>query len=295
MDWSATTLITVALVGLLGGTLGGLLGLGGSVFIIPALTILFGSNYHLYQAAALIANVFVATAATLRHRGRGTMRVDIVPVMASAAGCAALVGVMASNAIPSRQLYIVFGSFLCYSTVSELVSLARARPDHPEPAVVVPLGADGGEIRAHGDAAARKPTTPATRWLLASVVGMIGGFASGLLGIGGGAVMVPLLRKFGKLPLRQAVASSAAAMIIACFIGAIAKNASLHSLHGAAEDGSLTSQQSLSLALLLSPAAMVGGSLGAALVYRLPIIAIRLVLALLLAFAGVRMIQMGFR
>ena len=295
MDWSISKLLTVALIGLLGGTLCGLLGLGGSVFIIPALTLLLGSNYHLYQAAALVANVFVASAATLRHRGRGTLRMDIVPVMAASTACAALLGVYISNAIPSSSLYVVFGGFLCYASVAELVSLARATPDHPEVHLIQSSAQSNGlisEIPATSDSFTnRRPT----RWVLACTIGTIGGFASGLLGIGGGAIMVPLLRKFGKLPLRQAVASSAAAMIVACSIGAIAKNASLHSLIGAADGSKLTLQESLTLALVLSPAAMVGGSLGAALVYRLPIVAIRVVLALLLAFAGVRMIQMGFR
>ena len=295
MDWSISKLLTVALIGLLGGTLGGLLGLGGSVFIIPALTLLLGSNYHLYQAAALVANVFVASAATLRHRGRGTLRMDIVPVMAASTACAALLGVSISNAIPSSSLYVVFGGFLCYASVAELVSLVRATPDHPEVPLIQSSTQSNGLISEIPATSNSLTNRRLTRWVLACTIGTIGGFASGLLGIGGGAIMVPLLRKFGKLPLRQAVASSAAAMIVACSIGAIAKNASLHSLIGAADGSKLTLQESLTLALVLSPAAMVGGSLGAALVYRLPIVAIRVVLALLLAFAGVRMIQMGFR
>ena len=52
-------------------------------------------------------------------------------------------------------------------------------------------------------------------------------------------------------------------------------------------------RDSLMLAGLLAPLAMVGGTIGAALVYRLPIDATRLVLSILLAFAGVRMILTG--
>jgi uncharacterized membrane protein YfcA len=268
LEWTVVQLLQIALVGLVGGTLGGLLGLGGSIFIIPTLTLLYGPSYHLYQASALVANVFVATAATRRHRGRGTIRRDLVFVMPAATAIASFIGVMASNAIPSASLYVVFGAFLCYAAAAELLSLARRVKDHAEPPV--------GE----------------TRWILGSVVGAIGGFASGLLGIGGGAIMVPLLRKFGKLPLRQAVATSAAAMIAACLIGAIAKNATLEGLSDPTGKNP-TLASSMTLAAILSPAAMLGGSLGAALVYRLPIAAIRLILALLLVFAGVRMILAG--
>lgn len=268
MNLGASQMITVALIGLLGGMLGGLLGLGGSVFIIPALTFLLGTNQHLYQAAALITNVFVAVAASIRHRGRNTIRPDIVPWLAIASTIAAVIGVAVSNLIEPRPLAAVFGLFLCYASLAEIIGLYRRSPDHPAPAVEGPM------IR------------------LGALVGFAGGFASGLLGIGGGAIMVPLLRKFGRLPVRQAVASSATAMIFACCVGAISKNLSVTRLTDS-EGVPLTLGASLSLAALLTPMATVGGSLGASLVYRLPVTAIRIVLSVLLAFAGIRMMMSG--
>jgi uncharacterized membrane protein YfcA len=268
VEWTPIQIALTALIGLTGGTLGGLLGLGGSVFIIPTITLLLGPNYHLYQASALIANVFVSSAATRKHRGRGTIRRDVVPAMAAAAAVTALLGVLTSNLIEATWLYIVFGTFLCYASTSEIVGLIRKKSDAPES----PIGA--------------------TRWRLGIATGAIGGFLSGLLGIGGGAIMVPILRKFGKLPLRQAVACSACAMIAACVIGAIAKNATLSNL---AQNGATTAtlSDSLWLAAILSPSAMVGGSLGAALVYQLPTKLVRSILSLLLAYVGIRMVLTG--
>jgi uncharacterized membrane protein YfcA len=268
MQWTAGQMLAIALIGLVGGTLGGLLGLGGSVFIIPALTLLLGTNQHLYQASALIANIFVAGAATLRHRGRGTIRRDIAPVMAASTTLAAIAGVVVSNMLQPKPLAAVFGVFLLYAAASEVRGLVRRAPD-PE-----------------------APASEGTRWKLGIWVGAIGGFVSGLLGIGGGAIMVPLLRRFGKLPVRQAVASSAAAMIVACTVGATAKNLSITGLTDASGQP-LTHQSALFLALLLTPMATLGGSLGAALVYKLPIVAIRACLSLLLAFAGFRMVTVG--
>ncbi len=268
MQWTPGQMLVIALIGLVGGGLGGLLGLGGSVFIIPALTLLLGTNQHLYQAGALIANIFVAAAATLRHRGRGTIRPDIAPVMAASTTLAAIGGVLVSNLLEPRPLAAVFGIFLLYAGTAELVGLARRSPDPEAPAV-------GG-----------------TRWTLGIWVGATGGFVSGLLGIGGGAIMVPLLRKFGKLPVRQAVASSAAAMIVACSVGATAKNLSITGLNDPSGQP-LTHGSALFLAALLTPMATLGGSLGAALVYRLPIVAIRACLSLLLVFAGFRMVTVG--
>jgi len=266
LDWSIAQLSLVALIGLLGGAVGGLLGLGGSVFIIPALTLAFGSNQHLYQAGALIANVFVATAASLRHRGKGTIRRDIVPVMAGAAGVAALAGVAISNLIPAKPLAALFGAYLCYAAIGEILALARRTADHAAP-----------------------ESTEGHRWRLACGAGLLGGFACGLLGIGGGAVIVPILRRYGRVPLRQAVASSACAIIAASSVAAIAKNATIGDLTSPTGER-LDLIGSLGLAAVLSPAAMLGGSIGAALVYRIPLGATRFVLSLLLALSGVRMV-----
>lgn len=269
VDWSISSIIAVCLIGLVGGCLGGMLGLGGSVFIIPALSLALGPNQHLYQAAALTANIFVAVAATRRHLGKGTIQPDILPWMVVSAGAMAVVGVLASNQIEPRPLAALFGLFLCYAAVAECISLALRRPDA------------AGSERTRGHATA-----------VALTAGWAGGFAAGLLGIGGGAVMVPILRRFGRLPVRQAVATSSAAMISACIVGAISKNMSLDGLQDFGGQ-SLTIGSSLSLAALLSPMAMLGGTIGAALVYRLPVVVTRGVLAALLAFAGYRMLSIG--
>jgi uncharacterized membrane protein YfcA len=51
-------------------------------------------------------------------------------------------------------------------------------------------------------------------WQLVVLIGVVGGFLSGLLGIGGGTAMVPLLVFLGGLPQREAHATSLAAMIL---------------------------------------------------------------------------------
>jgi uncharacterized membrane protein YfcA len=267
---SIPDLAVIAAIGLLGGMLGGILGLGGSLLIIPALTLAFGPNQHLYQAAALIVNVLVAVTATLRHRGRGTIRRDLVPTLAVVAGLAAVLGVLTSNLFDAKRLMAIFGIFLLSCALSEIVGLAR-RKSAPEP--------DGSDTRA-------------TR-SRAGGIGLLGGFASGLLGIGGGAIMVPLLRGWVRLPMRQAVACSAAAMILACVVGAIAKNATVGGLRAPSGE-TLTLQQSLWLAAFLAPTATLGASLGASLVYRLPVRLIRALLAALLIIAGARMVIGGF-
>ena len=73
MDF-AYYLLLIAL-GLVAGGSGGLLGIGGSLVMIPGMILLFGAEgrqagqdpQHLYQAAAMIVNFFVVLPAVVRH------------------------------------------------------------------------------------------------------------------------------------------------------------------------------------------------------------------------------------
>ena len=53
-------IITIAAIGFAGGLLGGLLGIGGSIIVIPLLTLVKGNNQQLYQATAMFMIIAVA-------------------------------------------------------------------------------------------------------------------------------------------------------------------------------------------------------------------------------------------
>lgn len=265
------TILTVAPIGLAGGIAGGMFGIGGSVVMIPLLTFAIGPNQHLYQSSALIANLLVAASSALKHRGKGTIRTDLAPRMLVSAGILAVAGVLVSNQIDAKRLMALFGAFLIYLAISEGVGVVRSRgkPDaEPDPAQV-----RGG------------PAAP---------IAGLGGFAAGLLGIGGGVLMIPLLKRFSRVPLRQCIATSAVVMLGSTAVGAFAKNLTVSSLRDPAGEA-LSLTQSLTLAATLAPTAILGGYLGAGISYRMPIKTLKFAFALLLAFAGTRMVLTGLR
>ncbi len=61
------------------------------------------------------------------------------------------------------------------------------------------------------------------REIYSTLFGLIAGFSSGLLGIGGGVVMVPILVTVGKIPMHKAVATSMFIMIFTSIAGAAVK------------------------------------------------------------------------
>lgn len=87
------------------------------------------------------------------------------------------------------------------------------------------------------------------RAMVAVIVGVLGGVASGLLGVGGGTILVPLSVLWLGLTQHRAHATSLAAIAPIAFVGAIAF--------------ALAGEVNLVAALALSGGALVGAPLGA--------------------------------
>ena len=261
------TLLIIAVVGLVAGMLGGLLGVGGSVIMIPALVMLFGQNehqgfnQHLYQAAAMIVNVAVALPAAHRHWRAGAVRVEALKVMLPAALVFILVGVMVSNLAVFTPVLLgrVLAVFLLYVIGVNMYRLVRRgaaqREAEAEPRITKPrAGAVGGAM----------------------------GFVAGLLGIGGGAVAVPMQQVLLRLPLRNCIANSAAIIAVSAGVGAVYKNATL-AQHG------LSWTHSLLIAALLAPTALIGAPLGARLTHTLPLRVVRIIFVCLMIVAAYKL------
>lgn len=261
------TALGMVVIGSAAGLLGGLLGVGGSIVMIPAMTELIGPQQHLYQAAAMIVNFFVVTPAVYQHLRAGAVRFEVVRWIVPAGMVSVVAGVMVSECsvfAGSGQRYLtgIFGLFLFYVTGCQIWKMfaPSGRPD------------------ALGESDVR--LSPVRIGLL---VGIPTGFAAGLLGIGGGIVAVPLQVRLLKMPLRNAIANSAAGIIGISALGSVVKNYAL----ATRDEAALT--QSLALAGILIPAAMIGSYVGSRLTHTLPLRAVQVAFFLLMLTAAIRM------
>ena len=107
-------ILFLLLLGLAAGAFGGMLGIGGSVIMIPGIAIVLGWPFHLAQAIAMTVNPVVAGSSALRHRKEGHIsRKVVMRVLPIALLCIAA-GAWLSNLIPSRWLEGAFGIFLLW-------------------------------------------------------------------------------------------------------------------------------------------------------------------------------------
>ena len=252
-------ILSLLALGLIAGAIGGLVGMGGSIVIIPCLTLMWKHDQQLSQAAAMIVNVFVAAPALFRHHQADAVRWDVVARMLPFGLLLILVGVEVSNKFEGEVLEKVYGVFLLYVIVFNVMKLMT----------------DDGSLLA--------ATPPRVGWGRVGLVGGSMGLAAGLLGIGGGPVAVPMLQRVCNLPLRQAIAASSAVMCLTAIVGAARKNATL-------AHHSLDLNESLWLAVCLAPTATIGALIGAGLTHALPLRWVRLAFILLMSWASARML-----
>ncbi len=261
------------LLGLAAGFCGGLLGIGGSLVMIPALVMRDGpERQHLYQAAAMIVNFFVVAPAVWRHVKARALLPSYLWWMVPLALVGSILGVLISELAVFRGggqgwLQIAFAAFLLYVLYA---NVQRLRSDR----------------KADEQVEAKNGTQEIGNGPLAGVIGLATGLLGGVLGIGGGLVAVPLQQSILKLPLRNCIANSAATILLSSVLGAALKNWHLPT-HG------FTVGDALRMAVYLIPTAIFGAWIGAARTHKWPLVWIRLAFTVLVGYAAFRLALIG--
>lgn len=192
------TELLLILSGVAAGTFGAMLGLGGGLLIVPILTLGFGLPLTAAVGTSLVCVIATSTgAAALNVRaGRADVRLGITLGAATVVGAAS--GGIAAGIIPERILAGLFAVLLAYTSFTMVRGLrGNSAPVHPgpEPDPTVPDGPRAPAYRTH-------------RLPLAWAGSVVAGQASGLLGVGGGIISVPLMSLLMGAPMRVAVATS---------------------------------------------------------------------------------------
>jgi len=197
--------LTVAAISVFAGFLGSLLGLGGGLIVIPALTLLLHVDIRLAIGASIVSVIATSSgAAAVYVRDRlANLRVAMFLELGTTTG--AITGAYLAGIVHPRLLYILFGLILGYSAVAML----RGRKESEEDAEV---GTFTRHLRLRGsyfdDAAGEEIAYQPVRARLGLMLMYIAGTVSGLLGIGSGALKVPAMDLAMELPTKVSTATS---------------------------------------------------------------------------------------
>lgn len=180
---SEAILMLLAL-GLVAGTFGALVGLGGGIILVPVLSLWFGLPITTAVGVSLVCVIATSSAAAAIYvQQRLTdMRLGMLLELASSAG--AITGALIVPYLPPALIKGLFGLFLLYSAVLMVRN------------------------RAGGEASGGPQDYRARNYPLGLGVSYAAGNVSAILGIGGGPIKVPLMNVWMGVPLRVAAATS---------------------------------------------------------------------------------------
>jgi uncharacterized membrane protein YfcA len=117
--------VLAVLIALAGGLAGGLVGVGGGVLFVPALTIFLGLTQVEAESTSLLIIVIVALVGAIRQNGYGNVRVREALVIGALSPPGVLLGVTVANHVSERVLQLTFAALALF-TALQLVRRARS-------------------------------------------------------------------------------------------------------------------------------------------------------------------------
>lgn len=209
------------LLGIFTGILSGLLGIGGGLLMVPALTVF---KVPLVQATAtsLVGVLLSSVSGSLRNFSAGELNWRVSLALALFGIITAQAGAWLGNHTPDAVLSLSFAGLLL---ITIYLMQMRQRLKQAEDRRQLERG--GGEEHSSKDTFAQSNTqNPKSKvatgsFQLGSIagIGLLAGLLSGLFGVGGGVVMVPLQMLFLGESIKAAVRTSLGAIVAIAISG----------------------------------------------------------------------------
>jgi uncharacterized membrane protein YfcA len=271
-------LAVLAAMGVVGGAVSAMFGVGGSIIITPLLNAALGVPYSLAVGSSLGFTLGTSAGGWARHWRMGNVALRTMLALAAGAVCGSFLGERAHHwvrgGVGSERFTLVMHGLFIAVLIAVAYSVGR-RPGEPSRARAVlerlPLPP---RVRLDG-----QPGRVSLPGVMAG--GLAAGVLSGLMGIGGGILLVPVMVLLIGLGMHRAVGTSLGVIVLTSVAGVV-----LYGLKGEA---------SLWIIMPLLVGSSVGVQLGAWLCHRLPAATLRryfavlaMVIALYLAVDFVR-------
>lgn len=283
-----------ALVGVGVGVLSGLLGIGGGTVMVPLFRLAFGMEPIAATATSLFTIVPTSISGMWKHAKNKTSLPRVGIVCGLTGACLSPVGVWAANVSPGWAIMGAAAVVVMYSSFT-MLKKALATPKGgaakgsrkacekksttSDTAAVGAVVATGGSSAAGAQAAPLEaPAIKLTPKYVAKVaiIGVVAGFMSGYVGVGGGFIMVPLFVSMLGIPMRLASGTSLTAVCILAIPGVIEQ----------AVLGNIDYMVGVAMMVGSIPGAIVGANL----VKRVPERALRFAFALFLLLMAVLLV-----
>jgi uncharacterized protein len=236
------------LIGLLAGITGGITGGGGGIVSIPLMVAFLKLDQHTAHGVSLVALVFTGLVGAITYASNGSLDLGAAVLMAATAVVTARAGAHFAHSLPEWKLKRAFGAYLLIVSAPVLL-----KPYFGTPQTL---------------------STSAARTIILLMTGTVAGFTSGMMGVGGGAIMIPAMVLLAGFDQHVAQGTSLLVMVPAGGTGAYA-----HWKLGNVRAGILPG---------IIAGVLAGTWLGGTFAHFLSDMALRAIFAVLLSWTGIR-------
>jgi hypothetical protein len=265
MNYELWHVVLLLLTGAAAGISSGMIGVGGGFLTIPVqywLLLVSGVDPDLSIRIALGTNLLVviptAVNGALAHHRRGAVLWKEAVTLGITGTTGAYAGAAIASRLPERIMTLVFGVFVI------LIAIRMMTAKLPETA-----------------------SSSSRNQLVVALCGFPFGMLSGMLGVAGGGLLLPLLVVLLKFNVHQAVGTATATMIFFSTSGALS-----FAIHGLGVEGLppySTGYVNWLQWLLLAAGSVPLAKVGAHFAHRLPAARLRQIFAWVMIFVGLRM------
>jgi uncharacterized protein len=188
-------------IGTLTGVLSGVLGIGGGLLMVPALT-MFGLPLVQATATSLVAVFLSAASGSFQNLRTGELDKSAALVLALFGIITAQLGAWIGERLPNQTLALGFAALLLATIY--LMTLKQTLQKNGSQEVI-------SQPRSLGQSS----------YPNSAGIGLLAGLLAGLFGVGGGVVMVPLQMLLLRQPIKVAVRTSLGAIVVIALSGII--------------------------------------------------------------------------
>lgn len=184
------------------GTIGAMLGLGGGVFLVPFLALVFNLPMHQAVATSILAVIATSSAGAAMNIERQIVNLRLGMVLEVSTVIGAILGGLTANMLSGQALSRIFASLLLVVSFLMIWRVRHFRQNH--------TAADEGVFPSsyEDESTGELVSYSAKRVPLVSLIALIAGNISGLLGVGGGIFKVPAMNMISGVPMKAATATS---------------------------------------------------------------------------------------
>ena len=197
--------LIITLISVAAGLIGSLVGVGGGMIVVPALTLLMGVDIRHAIAASIVAVVATSSGAASTYVRERITNIRLGMLMETATVVGAICGALLAAYVSPKFLYLLFGCVLLFTAWNMYRKKGDAATDLPDDPLAERLKLHTSFFDKAKNA---EVSYRVSRTKLGLGVSWLAGVLSGLLGIGGGVLKVPVMNLGMGVPIKAATATS---------------------------------------------------------------------------------------